>query len=202
MKIIDLTRKISQQVTTRYVPIKIAKKRYQGVIHDFFLSSMSGTYIDFPGHLAEFDNGLDAATYPVERLFMVETTVIHLERKNQAREIAVQELEKLAPSVVTPGLLINTGWKKEIYHPEVYFYSRETISWIVNQKISLFISDVYENQADPQGIFVEFFKAGIATVCLPENLEKITSPRVKICVFPLAISKATQVPCRILAIEE
>jgi len=200
MKIIDLSRKITEGISPRFVPLEIEGKKYQGVIYDLTLSSMSGTYIDFPGHIAEFDNGLDATNYPWEDLFLVETTVLHLDRQGRKREIEVSELTEYRVS--TPGLLINTGWKGEIFDPDVYFYSKQAIDWIVQKKIRLFLSDVYENHARPQGIFVELFKADVATVCLPTNLDRITRPVVKICVLPLCLAGATQVPCRVLAIED
>jgi len=201
MKIIDLSRKISGRIERSFVPLRVKGKGYRGVIYQIGFSSMAGSYIDFPGHIAEFDNGLDAASYPPEKLFLVETTVIRLNRKGLPREIKVAELEKFGP-VSTPGLLVDTGWKKDVYHPEVYFYGEEAIAWIVSQKIRLFLSDVYENHARPRGVFVELFRAGISTVCLPDNLDKITRPRVKICVFPLPVAGLTQAPCRVLAVED
>ena len=59
-----------------------------------------------------------------------------------------------------------------------------------------------EHHADPRGIFVELFEAGVACVCIPANLDKLSKQRGRICAIPLMISGATQLPCRLLAMEE
>jgi len=203
MKIIDLTAEIKEGVERSLVPIKIKENIYQGVIHKLVMSSMSGTYLDLPGHIQEFDNYLDAANYPLEKLFWVPTTVIHLNRQGREREIKAEELQATGISVKGKGLIIDTGWSpRSIDSPRVCFYGKEAIAWIISQGIELFISDVYENHSDPQGIFVEFFKAGISCVCIPVNLARISKPQVKICVVPLKVAGAVQLPCRLLAIEE
>lgn len=169
MDIIDLTLDIkNEEYTTSIVRIPIANEIYNGIIHNFNLSSMSGTYIDFPGHIKEFDDGSDAANYPPEKLFMVNATFIRLERKGKRREISASEIKETGVKVDTGCLIIDTGWEK-LHHRDtkgIYFYGKDAIKWIVSQPIHLFISDVYENHSDPQGIFVELFKAGISTVCV------------------------------------
>ncbi|MFH0797521.1 MAG: cyclase family protein [Candidatus Omnitrophota bacterium] len=203
MKIIDLTTEITGGVSRTLVPIRMKDSLYQGIIHNLVLSSMSGTYLDLPGHILEFDNRLDAGNYPLEKLFMVPTTVIRLKREGLGREIRAEELKATGISVKGKGLIIDTGWNpRSIDSPEVYFYGKDAVGWIISQEIDLFISDVYENHADPRGIFVELFKAGISCVCIPVNLDKISKEEVKICVVPLKIPGVVQLPCRLLAIEE
>lgn len=205
MEIIDLTMDIKrEEYTTSIVKIPISQKVYNGVIHNFTLSSMSGTYIDFPGHIDEFKDGFDAGNYPPEKLFMVDATFIRLERKGKGREISAEELEQTGIKVDTNCLVIDTGWES-VHHRDtegIYFYGKDAIKWIVSQPIYLFISDVYENHSDPRGIFVELFKAGISTVCLPVNLWRIKKNRIKISVFPLKIPGTVQVPCRVIAVQD
>ncbi|MDD3725872.1 MAG: cyclase family protein [Candidatus Ratteibacteria bacterium] len=203
MKIIDLTLDIKkEEYTTSIVKIPVSEQTYRGVIHNFTLSSMSGTYIDFPGHIEEFKDGIDAGNCPLEKLFMVDATLIRLERKGKGREISVAELEETGIKVNTGCLIIDTGWEKEHHFDatDIYFYGKDAIRWIASQSIHLFISDVYENHSEPRGIFVEFFKAGISTVCIPINLWKINKEKIKVCVLPLKIPGAVQVPCRLIAI--
>ena len=205
MRIIDLTAEITETGKRSVVKIPMPDGNcYKGVIYDFPLSSMSGTYLDFPGHIEEFDDGKNAANYPLKKLFLVETTVIKLRRKGMPREIDGKELEETGITVKTPGLLIKVDdWN--LASPEgiaqVPFYGKSAISWVVSKRINLFISNVYENHADRQGIFGEFFRAGIACVCIPANLDRITRERIKICAIPLKIPGAVQLPCRLIAVE-
>jgi len=203
MKIIDLTSDIKENYSTSIRKIAMPEHTYSGIIHDFNLSSMSGTYIDFPGHIEEFKDGFDAGNYPLEKLFMVDTTVIHLNRKGAGREINARELKETGVKVKTGCLLIDAGWEstRGSDNNGIFFYGKNAVEWIVSQPIHLFISDVYENHSRPQGIFVELFKAGISCVCLPANLGKISGNRIKICVLPLKIPGALQLPCRLLAVE-
>lgn len=205
MRIIDLTAEIPETGKRSVVKIPMPDGNcYKGVIYDFSLSSMAGTYLDFPGHIEEFDDGKDAVNYPLKKLFLVETTVIRLKRKGLPREIDGRELEGAGVAVKTPGLLIkvddwNLSAPQEIV--QAPFYGKSAIRWVVSKKINLFISNVYENHVDRQGIFVEFFRAGITCVCIPANLDRITRERIKICAVPLKIPGAVQSPCRLLAVE-
>lgn len=203
MKIIDLTSNVREEYSTSLRKIPMPEQTYNAVIHDFSLSSMSGTYIDFPGHIEEFKDGFDAENYPVEKLFMVDTTVIRLNRKEPGREISARELEETEVKVNTGCLLIDAGWESSrgSDNDGIFFYGKDAVDWIVSQPIHLFISDVYENHSQPRGIFVELFKAGISCVCIPVNLEKISEKRIKICALPMKIPGALQLPCRLLAIE-
>lgn len=201
MKIIDLTSNVKEAYSTFSKKIVMPERIYNGIIHTFTLSSMSGTYIDFPGHIDEFKDGFNAENYPIEKLFMVDTTVIRLNRKGRDREITARELEETGIKVDTRCLLIDAGWEKAWDSKDVFFYGKDAIDYLISQPIHLFISDVYENHSQPRGIFVKLFKAGISCVCIPANLKKISKTKIKICALPLKIPGAVQLPCRLLAVE-
>lgn len=202
MEIIDLTKEITEDFETRLVDIKFSGKTYHAPVHNFQLSSMSGTYIDFPGHIREFDDGFDSSNYPVEKLFMVDATLLRLNRAGKDREIHREELESCSVEIDTPAVIVDSGWNNsgKKNQDEIYFFGKDAIQWFISKKIYLFVSDVYENHKEPRGIFVEFFKAGILTVCNPCNLHKIREQKLKLCVFPLKIPGAVQLPCRVIAI--
>ena len=201
-KIIDLSKRITEDFETKVVNICLSGETYHAFVHRFNLSSMSGTYIDFAGHIKEFDDGFDASNYPFEKLFMVDATLLRLNRKGKDREIHAGELESSGVRIDTPAVVVDSGWNQipDKNDDEVYFFGKDAIQWFISKKIHLFVSDVYENHKDPRGIFVEFFKAGIVTVCNPANLQMIDAQRFKLCVFPLKVPGATQVPCRAIAI--
>ncbi|MCM8824530.1 MAG: cyclase family protein [Candidatus Omnitrophica bacterium] len=202
MNIIDLTKPVPGDFTTYTVNIFLKSKQYHAYVHNFHISSMDGTYIDFPGHIREFDDGFDTSNYPAEKLFMVDASLLRLNRQGRDREIHVNELETCDVKIDTPAVIVDSGWNalEKKNNNEIYFFGKDAIQWFVSKKIHLFVSDVYENHKEPRGIFVEFFKNRILTVCNPANLEMINKSKVKICVFPLKIPGATQVPCCVLAI--
>ena len=120
------------------------------------------------------------------------------------KESIKKELEDTGVAVKTPGLLIQVDDWNLVSPDEIVrapFYGKSAIRWVVSKRINLFISNVYENHADRQGIFAAFFRAGITCVCIPANLDRITRERIKICAIPLKIPGAVQLPCRLLAVE-
>ena len=85
MPTIDLTRRADEaeleyKAVLSEVPLESESTRYTGVIYSLTTSSMHGTYIDFPGHIKETDNGLYAHNFPHEELYRVPASVIHLDR--------------------------------------------------------------------------------------------------------------------------
>ena len=70
--------------------------------------------------------------------------------------------------------------------------------WIVSQGIHLLVSDIYESQRQ-EGVFLDFFEAGILTVCEPENLATLDAPYVCLTALPVRFEGVTQLPCRLLA---
>ena len=171
-------------------------------VYAFDYWGMAGTYIDFPGHLRETDDGTDADNYPIDRLFGVSATVIHLDREDGSGPIGARELAAACPVDVTGGaLIVNALGKRrfdEIAWRSVYF-RKEAVQWIVDTGIHLLVSDVYESNQDPQNVFFDLFRAGISTICCPANLHRLASPTVRLTALPLRFPKVTQLPCRVVA---
>jgi len=175
---------------------------YTAIICHFRHDSMAGTYIDFPGHILETDDGLDAVTYPLEKLFRVTAAVARLDRASGSGRIGAKELSGACPRADKPGaLIVNAlGLRRfdEIVYRSVYL-GRDAVRWIIDSGFHLLVSDVYESDSDPQKVFNDLFAAGVSTVCCPINLHRIDRPIVKLTALPLRFAKATQLPCRLLA---
>lgn len=221
MQIIDLTLPIAARELERPAPdapwqasvtIQTRKWRlgtgadaYTARVHDLSHWSMAGTYIDFPGHIVETDDGDDAASVPAERLFRVPAGVIHLDRASGSGRIGAAELAEAAPdSEPTQALVINAlGSRRfdEIEARSVYF-GRDAVRWIIDAGVRLLVADVYESDTDPQGVFRDLFAAGVYTVCYPVDLHRITRPLVRVTALPLRLATATQLPCRVLVEQE
>ena len=207
MSLIDLTLPSNENATGRDI-FQTEEKRisnpagaYTGIIHHFHHNSMIGTYIDFPSHVKETDDGTDATNYPPEKIFRVPAAVIHLDRADGSGKIGADELAAGCPDWNKGGALILNALGKrrfdQIAERSVYL-GREAVSWIVQQGFHLLISDVYESDTDPQNVFPDLFRNGVTTVCCPVNLHLLTEPGFRVTVLFPRFVRATQLPCRLL----
>ena len=211
MKLIDLTYPMEETYKDKpaavpsIIPITVRGQSFKGVIYDFNWGSMMGSYIDFPGHIKETDDGIDADNAPLEDLYEIPAAVIHLSRQGAPGPIRAEELEEASVDVPEDGALIIHALGRKRFNEveaDTVFFGKSAIEWIVKKRIKLIVSDVYENHKNPEGVFVELFKAGIATVCLPINLEKITKNPVKLSALCMRAEGVTQLPCRVLVRED
>lgn len=207
MGLIDLTLPSNGSAAGRD-PFQTEEKRisnpagaYTGIIHHFRHNSMVGTYIDFPSHVQETDDGSDAANYPPEKVFRVPAAVIHLDRADGSDKIGADELAAGCPDWNKGGALILNalGVRRfdQIAGQSVYL-GKDAVSWISRNGFHLLISDVYESNADPQNVFPDLFKGGVSTVCCPVNLHLLTEPEFRVTVLFPRFVRATQLPCRVL----
>ena len=207
MHLIDLTLPVSgptgnnSSVRVEERIIAHGTTKYTGMIYHFAHDSMVGTYIDFPGHIKETDDGLDAEHYPIEKLFCVDAAVIRLNREDGSGAVTVAELQAACPCRVNGGALIINALGKlrfdEIESRSVWL-DKDAIQWIINTGVHLLVSDIYESKA-LHGVFYDLFGSGVSTVCCPVNLHMLTAPRVKLTVLMVRFSGVTQLPCRVLA---
>ena len=183
-------------------PLSAGSHMYTAWVYKLHMSSMSGSYMDFPGHIRETDDGRDAADWAIHALYRVPAAVVHLDRADGSGGIGADELREACPAVAAGGgLIINAlGGRRfdEIQERSVWLQS-DAVGWIVGQGVRLLVSDVYESSSDPQNVFFELFDAGVVTVCLPVNLHRIDVPRVRVTALPARIPGVTQLPCRVVA---
>lgn len=208
MKLIDLTSEPgktaegSLNIERRDLHLQSPGVEYTGVIYEFRMGSMAGTYIDFPGHIAEIDDGQNAFNYPLEKLYRRRAAVIRLDRRDGSGGVAASELAAACPVEIRPGdaLIVNALGNRQFYevgHRSV-FLEMDAVEWIIEQGVELLVSDIYESQA-LLGVFLKLFKAGISTVCCPVNLHKLEGAEVKLTLMPLPLRGVTQIPCRVMA---
>lgn len=197
----DDPRTIPLSVETRNVPLTLAGKTCRALIHDFHFGSMCGTYIDFPGHIVETDNGVDAANAPPAAFYRLPAACIRLDRDGGSGAVSAAELQA-ALSGGSPfcALIVNALGHRRFDSIEArsVFLSRDAVDWIAALGVRLLISDVYECRT-PIGVFSALFAAGICTVCAPASLELLPAARCRVTVTFPAIPGATQVPCRVFA---
>lgn len=199
MNLIDLTLPWSSVETKeQLVPLKSDRTSYTGVVYDFRLNSMTGSYIDFPGHIRETNNGIHAGNFPLSDLYRVPATLLRPKRSGNGirPEELIQAHGNFPP---TPCLVIHgkSDSTVSLISREI-FLTMEAIDWIIDYGCKLIVSDTYESQY-LDGVFLKLFRAGISTVCMPVNLDKLSSRNLKITVFTPLINGIFQIPCRIAA---
>ena len=205
MTCVDLTapfhgRKVEAEIIRREVPLKSDKTEYTGVVYNISHSSMMGSYIDFPGHILETDDGVNAANADLADFTGIPAAVIHLDRAGQPGGVSAADLEKAYGGVPdTPAVIINALGSTGSFGipPRSVYLTLDAVEWLKKTPCRLLVSDIYESTA-LEGVFLQLFGGGIATVCEPANLHKLPSGVVKLNVlFPkIAI---TQLPCALTA---
>ena len=189
-----------ERIRVKEIPLKSANTAYTGMVYDFEVNSMDGSYIDFPGHIKETDDGIRADNVPIDDFYRVHCSVIHLDRASGSGGISGKELEQTFGSKIsTPALMINALGSlepDEIEKRSVWLDS-SAVDWIISCGVQLLVSDVYESKA-LEGVFLKLFKAGISTVCEPRRMKQVGSKYAELTVLFPKIPDLTQIPCRIL----
>ena len=196
--------KTAEKIRLKEIPLKSAQTAYTGMVYDFELNSMDGSYIDLPGHIKETDDGQRADNVPPEQFYRMPCSVIRLNRTNRSGAVSAAELEQaFGGQVMTPALMINalgTLEPDEIDQRSVWL-DFSALDWIIGSGVRLLVSDIFESPR-LDGVFLKLFKAGVSTVCEPRHMSRITKKIVELTVMFPNIPGMTQIPCRILADEE
>lgn len=206
MQLVDLTwdfvgERFAPDIREEKVHLASGLTRYTGVVYTMKFDGMSGTYIDFPGHIEETADGMAADNYPISDVYRVPASVIHLNFRSGDGAVTADDLEKaFGGKINTPALIINalgdippTGIEcRSVYLDD------SAVDWIINSKCKLLMSDIYESQA-LHGVFLKLFAAGITTVCMPVNLHLLTKKEVFLTVLFPKMEKVVQLPCRAVA---
>src|SRR5512141_1762233 len=104
MRLIDLTLPVQSRENRRPTvhldewALECAGKNITGMVYHFDHWSMSGTYLDLPGHIKELDDGTDSSNYPLDKLYEVESAVIHLDRSTRPGKVHADELQSACPT--------------------------------------------------------------------------------------------------------
>jgi kynurenine formamidase len=206
MRVVDLSMAMSESgdysFEEKLIPISSGGVKYNGVVYDFKINSMCGTYLDLPGHIRETDDGADTANYPVEKLYRVDSAVIHLDRADVSGAVTAEDLIRAwgDESPRCGAVIVNALGRRrfDAVAERSVFLSLCAVDWIIGSGAHLLVSDIYESP-EIHGVFYRLFEAGVSTVCLPVNLHKLDTPRCKVSVFAPPAARVTQIPCRVIA---
>ena len=189
----------SLETSTLFLPSEWCD--YTGVVHQLSSKSMCGTYIDFPGHILECDNGVSAESSPQERFIRQEAIVLHLDRESGSVAVTAEELSAAAGGQPKCGCLVLNALKSGLNPRDIDIRSvwldRSAVEWIIGTGCHCLVSDIYERKSI-LGVFKLLFDAGMATVCEPVNLFRLPN-RALISAVWVPFPGAKQIPCRLFA---
>ena len=204
MTVVDLTRPFDHVgIKCQSVPLRSGNTAYTGVIYDYAFDSMQSTYIDFPGHIEETDDGIRADSAPLETLLRQPADVIHLDLPNEAGAVSDKMLEQGRSAVGmagAPALIIKALGRKnprDINERSV-FLDDSAVDWIIRQHYRLLVSDIYESR-ELLGVFKTLFSHGVTAICEPVDLFRLPPGRVFVSAIPCPLPGVTQLPCRLFA---
>jgi kynurenine formamidase len=209
MAVIDLTKdftggRFEPTFRREEIPLRSAKTEYTGIVYTITCDGMTGSYIDFPGHIAETDDGVCAKNCPLESVYRVPAHVVHLTKRSGDGPVSGRELaaacrasgpaEALIINALEPPLDFSDVEERSVYLDD------SAVTWITERGYKMLVSDIYESKA-LEGVFLKLFSAGVKTVCRPVGLWKIASPQVRLTVLFSKMPGVMQVPCRVVAEE-
>ncbi len=205
MAYVDLTadfrgRKVLPEILQREVALKSDKTEYTGVVYNISTSTMMGSYIDFPGHIKETDDGVNGANSDLADFTNMSAAVIRFDRAGEPGGITAEDLENAYGGVPdTQAVIINALGSVSSFDipPRSVYLTLDAVEWLKKTPCKVLVSDIYESTA-LEGVFLKLFEGGISTVCEPANLHKLPAGKVKLTVH-FAKIPITQLPCTLVA---
>ena len=205
MAYVDLTadfrgRKVLPEIVQQEVALKSDKTEYTGVVYNISTSTMMGSYIDFPGHIRETDDGVNGANSDLADFTNMSAAVIRFDRAGEPGGITAEDLENAYGGVPdTQAVIINALGSVSSFDipPRSVYLTLDAVEWLKKTPCKVLVSDIYESTA-LEGVFLKLFEGGISTVCEPANLHKLPAGKVKLTVH-FAKIPITQLPCTLVA---
>ena len=191
----------SSAARLRHVDISTEGDRYMARVYDFAHDGMCGTYIDLPGHVVETDDGADAASVSLERLFRLAAGIVRLDLPDRAGAVTAEMLTSAYRGPDRPAALAINALGARRYDAIEFrsvFLTLDAVDWVVATGCRLLLSDIYESQGI-HGVFPKLFSAGISTVCQPVNLHLLEGDGCRVSVLFAPFAGVTQLPCRAVA---
>jgi arylformamidase len=177
------------------------------ILQDIDMSSHCGTHIEFPYHHNR--HGMDAATFPLERL-IGDCVLLRFRHKKMGDAITLAELKEYDGAIRSGDMLLLDLDCEKLYRTE-HSHDRpvvnhDAIQWLVFEKhISLIGSDAsgielkgVRNQPNHQVLMDN----EIPIIEFAAHLDQLTRQRFTLVVLPIAVHGLDACPIRLIAIED
>lgn len=169
------------------------------------MSPHIGTHIEAPSHLIL--GGTDVSQLPLDHL-VGDALIMDFADKGDDEAITLSDVQAQAGDL-KPGdmVLLRTGrsvfYRTERAHSRPYV-EHEAVEWLVSQGIACLGTDasgIEQHGAERQINHLCLFEHGIPLIEFLNNLDRIHSRRVTLCVLPWNLAGAEASPVRAVAIE-
>jgi arylformamidase len=177
------------------------------ILQDIEMSSHCGTHIEFPYHHVQ--NGMDAASFPLERL-VGEAVLLDFRHKKPGETVTLAELKACANSIREGDIILFNfdcarNYRTEQSHDRPTI-AHDAIRWLIfDRKINMIGSDAsgielkgVPNQPNHQVLM----ENGIPIIEFAANLDRLKSDRFTLFVLALAVEGLDSCPVRLIAVEE
>ncbi len=168
------------------------------------IHSQTGTYLETPAHV------LGDASYPLidvslDRICDVPTRVLHLPFLGANMAVTPELLEACpAFSAIAPGdaVLVSCDYGKKWFDGDYLsaspYFTRAAMLALIEKKPAILGSDFprWDNLANPQNFFADFYAADILMLAPVINLEKCPATGGRLTALPLKAEKTSCAPCR------
>lgn len=168
------------------------------------LHSQTGTYLETPAHV------LGDASYPLlsvslDRICDVPTRVLHLpfEGENMAITPALLDACPAFDSICEgDAVLVSCDYGKKWFDNDYLsaspYFTKEAMRKLIEKKPSILGSDFprWDNLANPQDFFADFYAADILMLAPVIHLEKCPPSGGRLTALPLKAEKTSCAPCR------
>ncbi len=178
------------------------------ILQDIHMSSHVGTHIEFPRH---FDpNGLDSATYPLERL-IGPACVLDFRHKADDEPITLEDVQSY-DSLIHKGDIVFLHTGRHVNHNTSKAHNRpyltpEATRWLIEAKdtpvIGVDATGIEVKGTDHHPVHTILLKEhGRALIEAVGDLTQLRQSRFEAWVLPLRMHGLDACPIRLLAIEE
>lgn len=177
------------------------------ILQNIHMGSHCGSHIEFPYHHNR--NGLDAGTFPLERL-MAPCVLLDFRHKRPDEAVTLQELQAMSDRIVEgDGVLFNFNCAKNYGtdrgHTRPYL-TLQAAEWLVaEKKVNLVGSDAsgIEIKGVPgQPIHELLMKNQIPIIEFAANLNALRADRFTLLALALPIAGLDSSPVRLVAVED
>lgn len=175
------------------------------LIDQIKMVNISGTYIDAPYH--RFEDGYKIGDIPLEKLFNLDTFVIHMSEERHYFD--VEDLEFLeGKNLEGSAVLLHSGHDKKFmtseYEVDVPYLTTEGAQWLMERKVAVIgidsqLIDDYVHSKEKGNPVHDIILENLSVICEDmQSIELLPDEGARLYVIPVRVEMAS-FPARVFA---